>query len=260
MAAIDPLFVSDGDVFVPTEYGRSPWGPESLHGGPPAALLARAVEGHEVDQPMLVARMTMEILRPVPVAPLRVEVRTARPGKLVQLVEATLSDDERELCRATAWRIRKVDLPLTDDVEDIAAPPLPPAGPRGFDDWPYAAFHRDGVEMRWVEGQFDEPGPCVVWIRLRRPVVDDEVPSGVQRVAAAADFGNGVSHVLPMDRYLFINPDLTVYVHREPVGEWVCLDARTLHGPTGTGLAESALYDSEGRLGRSVQSLLLDHR
>jgi acyl-Coa thioesterase superfamily protein/acyl-CoA thioesterase superfamily protein len=260
MSDIEPLFVSDGNAFMPTECARSPWGPDSLHGGPPAALMARAVEAHEVDQPMLLARMTMEILRPVPVAPLRVAVRTSRPGKKVQLVEATLSDDERELGRVTAWRIRKADLGLTDDVEHIPAPTMPPPMPATFSDWPYRAFHRDGVEMRWVDGQFDQPGPCVVWMRLVRPVVDDEVPSGVQRVAAAADFGNGVSHVLPMDRYLFINPDLTVYVHREPVGEWVCLDARTLHGPTGTGLAESALFDQDGRVGRSVQSLLLDHR
>jgi hypothetical protein len=258
--SIEPLFVSDGTAYLPTELTRSPWGPDSLHGGPPAALLARAFEGHEVDQPMLLARLTVEILRPVPVVPLRVEVRTSRPGKKVQYLEATLSDDERELCRATAWRIRQADLPLTDDVEHIPAPPLPPPMPSTFPEWPYRAFHRDGVEMRWVEGRFDEPGPCVVWMRLRQPVVDDEAPSGMQRLAAIADFGNGVSHVLPMDRYLFINPDLSVYASRQPMGEWICLDARTLHGPTGTGLAESALYDAGGLVGRSVQSLLLDHR
>ena len=231
-----------------------------MHGGPPAALLVRALEGHEVDQPMLLARMTVEIVRPVPVEPLQVTIRTVRPGKKVQLLEAVLTTAEREVCRALAWRIREMDLALTDDVEDIAPPPLPPPMPPTFTDWPYRAFHRDGVEMRFVEGAFEVPGPCVVWMRLRQPVVDDEAPSGVQRLVAHADFGNGVSHVLPMDRYLFINPDLSVYALRQPVGEWICLDSRTLHGPTGTGLAESILYDAHGVVGRSVQALLLDYR
>ncbi|HEX9968918.1 MAG TPA: thioesterase family protein [Acidimicrobiales bacterium] len=260
MADTASLFVADGETFVPTDFARGPWSPDSLHGGPPAALLARAFEAHEADEPMLVARLTVEIVRPVPVSPLTVSVRTVRPGKRVQLLEAVLSDDERELCRATAWRIRESPLELTDDIEHIEAPPLPDEVARMTTAWPWFAFHEEGVEMRYVSGAFEKPGPCTVWIRLRVPVVAGEDPSGVQRLAAAADFGNGVSHVLPMDRYLFINPDLTVYAYRQPVGEWMCLESRTHHGPAGVGLAESALYDAQGHVGRSAQSLLLDHR
>lgn len=254
------LFTTDGDAYVPTDFARGPWSPDSLHGGPPAALLARAFERHDGGDAMLVARLTVEIMRPVPVAPLRVAVRTVRPGKRVELLEASLSDDERELCRASAWRIREDDVALTDDVEQIDAPPLPETTSSMTGEWPWPAFHQEGVEMRYVSGSFEEPGPCTTWMRLRVPVIEGEEPSGVQRLAAAADFGNGISHVLPMDRYLFINPDLTVYAYRRPVGEWVCLESRTLHGPTGTGLAESALYDRHGRVGRSAQSLLLDQR
>lgn len=255
------LFLRDGDTFVPTEYALGPWSPDSLHGGPPAALLVRAFERHDTDEPKLLARLTVEILRPVPLAPLCVRVRTARPGKRVELLEATLADDERELCRATAWRIREEDVALSGPVAEEAAPPLPVAeGRMTQGEWPWRAFHQDGVEMRYSVGTFEEPGPAAAWIRLRVPVVEGEAPSGMQRLAAAADFGNGISHALPMDRYLFINPDLTVYAYRQPVGEWMLLDSRTHHGPTGTGMAESALYDVGGRVGRSVQSLLLDHR
>lgn len=259
---IEPLFVSDGDTYMPTEYARSPWGPDSLHGGPPAALMARAVEGHEVDQPMLLARITVEIVRPVPMEPLQLTTRTVRPGKKVQLIECVLSTAEREVCRAVGLRIRSADVPMPDEVDrwEAATPPLIDPHPSTFPKWGWRAFHDEGVEMRWVAGRFDTPGPATVWIRLRGALVGDEPVSGVQRVVAAADFGNGMSRVLPMDRYLFINPDLTVYVHREPVGEWVCLDCRTLHGRTGVGLAESALFDTAGRVGRGVQSLLLDHR
>lgn len=259
---IDPLFVSDGDTYMPTEYARSPWGPESLHGGPPAALMARAVERHEVDQPMLLARMTVEIVRPVPMEPLRLTTRTVRPGKKVQLIECVLSTEEREVCRAVGLRMRLADVPMPDIVERWEAPPPPMIDPHPstFPKWGWRAFHGDGVEMRWVEGRFDTPGPATVWIRMLGALVDDEPVSGVQRVVAVADFGNGMSRVLPMDKYLFINPDLSVYVYRQPVGEWVCLEAKTFHGRTGVGLAETALSDEQGRVGRGVQSLLLDHR
>lgn len=252
--------MADGCAFVPTDYARGPWSPDSLHGGPPAALLARAFERHEVDEPMLLARLTVEIVRPVPVAPLTITVRTARPGKRVQLLEAVLADDERELCRATAWRIRETDLELPEGIEQVDAPSFP-ATTATFDrTWPWTAFHQEGVEMRFAQGSFDAPGPCTAWMRLQVPLVDGEEPSGIQRLAATADFGNGVSHALPMDRYLFINPDLTVYAYRRPVGEWICIESRTHHGPRGIGLAESALYDTDGHVGRSAQSLLLDHR
>lgn len=262
MALTEPIFVSDGDTFVPTELGRSPWGPDSLHGGAPAALLAGIVERHEVDVPMLLSRTTFEFLRPIPCAPLSVRVRTLRPGKKVQLVEAVLEAGAVEVCRATALRVRLADVSLPDGTVDQAPPPPLPStgGPWTAPDGGWRAFHNEGVEMRWVSGRFEDEGPAVVWIRLPRPLVDDEVPSPTQRVMAAADFGNGVSRELPfgVGGYLFINPDLTVYLHRPPASEWICLDARTHLSPVGTGLAESALSDERGRLGRSVQALLVD--
>jgi hypothetical protein len=124
----------------------------------------------------------------------------------------------------------------------------------------YDAFHNCGVEHRFVDGSFDEPGPATDWIRLRVPVVPGETPSGLQRVAAAADFGNGISRFVDFEKLLFINPDLTIYLHRDAVGEWVCLDASTTLEPNGTGLAHSQLFDEQGVLGRSLQSLLVDAR
>ena len=122
------------------------------------------------------------------------------------------------------------------------------------------AFHSHGVEMRFADGElFTQLGPATVWIRLRVPVVEGEEPSPWQRVAASADFGNGVSSELEFGSHLFINPDLTVFVHRPPVGEWVCLDARTRYGTPGIGMAESALWDTEGRIGRAVQCLFVEH-
>ena len=265
----DHLYERDGQTFVPTELTAGPWSPEAQHGGPPSALLARAIESHEVggEVPatgLHVARLTVEIMRPVPLAPLSVSTRTLRPGRKVQLVEATMTAGDTELCRAVGLRIRTAEIDLPSFVATPPqAPPLPEGGdavqaPADDDQW--TAFHNQAVEMRYAVGAFERMGPATVWIRLRVPVVAGEETTPLQRVAAVADFGNGVSATLPFDSYLFINPDLTIYLHRPAVGEWVCLDAVSYPEPNGVGLAESALSDSTGRIGRSLQSLLVDRR
>jgi hypothetical protein len=253
------VFVLDGDRALPTELARGPWSPDAQHGGAPAALLARAVEGFDPGPATFVARLTVELLRPVPLTPLRVRTATIRPGKKVQLVEARLLSDDVEVARATALRLRRatVDLPVVD-----AAPPgfpLPAESTRlpisPLDDGP--GFW-DAFELRFARGSWLETGAATVWFRLVVSIVAGEEPSPLQRVAAAADFGNGVSTVVEHGRYSFINPDLTVTLVRAPVGEWVALDAATLAGADGVGLAESGLYDEGGRIGRAVQCLLVD--
>lgn len=262
------LFVPDGATYVPTELTRGPWSPDAQHGGPPCALLARAVEAVDAPAPMQVARLTFELLRPVPLAPLTVTTEVLRPGRKVQLVGASLrTEDATEVARVTALRIRSDALPVPDGLPGVAdgVPPLPDAGgesgapPSALADDDLAYFHRDAIESRAVAGGFDRAGPATAWFRLRVPVVDGEAPTGTQRAVAAADFGNGLSWVLPPP-WLFINPDLTVHLSREPTGEWICLASRTIPSDRGNGLAESALYDLSGRVGRSVQSLLLDLR
>ena len=140
-----------------------------------------------------------------------------------------------------------------------------PPGPDGIASTPMMigelpAFHNQGVEMRFVNGRTNALGPATVWFRLRCPVVLGEDPSPWQRAAAAADFGNGVSAELDFMSSSFINPDLTVSLHRPPAGEWICLDARTRFGIPGIGAAESALWDVDGRIGRSLQNLVVEVR
>jgi Thioesterase-like superfamily len=226
-----------------------------------AALVTRAVEHHRPGEDLQPTRLTLELLRPVPFAPLIVRTATTRDGRRVQLVEAKVEAEGREVVRASVLRIRTLgpDQEFRPTVAEDPAPP--PASEGGEAPSPVLggrAFHSDGVEMRFVGGLFAQLGPSTVWIRLRVPVVGGEEPSPWQRVAAAADFGNGVSSELDFQSHLFINPDLTVFVHRPPVGEWVCLDARTRFGTPGIGMAESALWDVSGRIGRAVQSLLVE--
>lgn len=262
----EALYLPDGDRYVPTPLTTGPWDPGAQHGGAPSALLVHAIEAVDAPAPVQVARLTFELMRPVPLSPLRVRTEVVRPGRKVQLVQASLLDgDDTEVMRATALRIRTADL----DVPPEAVPedPVPP-GPEHGEALQFAAgmapegtaFHKDANEILFVEGGFDRPGPATGWIRLRPDVVAGRPTSPIMRLAAAADFGNGFSWAVPRDRWIFINPDLTIHVSRPPVGEWICLRSVTHPGPAGAALAESALYDGDGRVGRSVQSLLLDRR
>jgi hypothetical protein len=256
----DALFHADGDHFVPTELTRGPWDPNAMHGGPPAALLSRAIERFEPGPASHVARLTIELLRPVPLVPLHVTTRMARPGKKVQLVESSLFDGEREVVRATALRLRvaPVDLPPGTAPEY----PVPPPGeivPSLRDEEERPIMFGDAIDFRAVRGWPEERGPGVCWFCLNVPTVAGDENSPLMRVAAAADFGNGISSPLGWDQgWTFINPDLTVYLHRLPEGEWVGLDALTVPEAEGVGMAESLLFDAQGRIGRAVQSLLLD--
>jgi len=257
------LYERQGDLYVPTELTRGPWHPSAQHGGPPAALLSQKCACFENGDAMFVARITIELLRPVPLTPLSVRVRLARPGRKVQLVEACLMAEAVEVARAVAVRIRRnpVELPRLEAPDVI--PPPPTSGAASLPPWAGTgdtlAYHSHGVDHRFVHGGFDKLGPATDWIRLRTPVVGGEDTHPLARVAAAADFGNGISAVLArVDGYTFINPDLTLYLHRHPAGEWVCLDATTRVEAHGCGLAESRLYDETDRIGRSLQSLLVE--
>jgi hypothetical protein len=260
----DAFFTPDGDRFVPSELTRGPWDPGAQHAGPPAALIGRALERCDPRDGTQVARVTYEILAPVPIAPLRVNARVARPGRSVELLEAELTGaDDRVLVRATAWRIRTAGLDLPEDLPGVAAQPPPGPGeasPRPFFDTGQDVGYHTAMDVRFVRGGFVDPGPATVWMRPRVPIVAGEEPSPLQRVLVAADSGNGVSAVLDHARFVFINTDLSVHLHRLPQGEWVCLDAVTLPERHGVGLADAALWDERGRLGRALQSLFLAER
>jgi len=257
----DALFVPDGSGYLPTELARGPWAPDALHGGPVAGLVVHAIEQMLPTEPdMALVRLTLELLRPVPVAHLAVSTLLVRPGRRVQLVEAVVESGGLEVAWARALCIRRMQgLEVTTTVAEDEQPLLPDSGEATSSfDRGYRAFHNAGVEIRFVRGSFDGLGPATAWFRLRSPVVAGSPVTPWQRAAAVSDFGNGISAELEFGMHMYINPDLTVALHRPPVGEWVCLDARTRFGTPGIGMAESALWDIDGRIGRAVQNLLVE--
>jgi acyl-coenzyme A thioesterase PaaI-like protein len=252
------LFTREGaNTWKPTDRARGPWSPDALHGGAVAALLAHAAIPHVDD--LQTVRLTVELTRTVPVDALTVTAEVVRPGRRVRAVAATMSAGGREVATASLVAIRTADVPAPAQ-PSVAPPPGPEHGraPNFTSGGTYEALHNSGVEHRFVIGSFEDPGPATDWIRLRVPLIEGETPSPLERVAVAADFGNGVSRIIDFEQLLFINPDLTIYLHRLPVGEWVCLDSVTRIEPYGIGLATSDLYDGEGPIGRSLQSLVVD--
>jgi acyl-CoA thioesterase len=254
----DSFFVPDGDRFLPTDLARGPWSADAAHAGPPAALLGRAVEQLEPRAGMVVSRFVVEILRPVPLRPLTVTTAVVRPGRRVQLAEAVLRDGDREIARASVWRIRPQEA-LEHDVNlERTALPAPHDCPEvpGFP-VPWRPNYFDSMEWRHATGSWTEPGPAAMWMRMRVPLLPDEPVSPLTRVLAAADSANGISWELDFGRFLFVNLDLSVHLARMPEGEWVCLDATSRLGRNGIGLSQSRLWDERGRFAAGAQSLLV---
>lgn len=253
-------FVRRGDAYEATPLTRGPWDPGLQHAGPAAALLAGAVERHPEASGMQVARLTLELLRPLPVGgTFTVTTAPGRAGRKVRGLEASLALDGRPVARATALLVRRG---AVGGATDGTGPALPPPEASARWDFPFfteeVGYHRS-MELLVAGGRFGS-GHMAVWFRLRVGVVDGEEPSPLQRLAAAADSGNGVSVALDLGRYTFVNPDLTIALLRPPRGEWFALDARTLSTGEGAAISDTQLSDETGVVGRAVQVLLVEER
>jgi Thioesterase-like superfamily len=241
--------------FSATLHTGGPWAAELQHAGPPTALLAR--ELLRVAPPdKFAARLTFELLGPIPVADVEVSAAIERPGRSVDLVTATMSAGGREVIRATAWFV--VPSPIAVE-SDFAPPPLPARDARPPQPWGRSGYV-SAMRWRFTHGGFEQPGPATVWGSMRLPLIAGEHPDPLTRLLTLVDSASGVSAVFDMREWLFINPELTVHLHRLPEGEWIGLDAETLISSGGAGLATATIFDRRGAVGRSAQSLLVRPR
>ncbi|MFY0406990.1 thioesterase family protein [Solicola sp. PLA-1-18] len=248
------------DTFESTAATASPWDESLQHGGPPAALLARAIERVRPDVSMPIARFTADMLGGIPQGTIRTEARIVRPGKRIELVEATLWVDDRPAVTATAWRIRATEGSTREHWRPATPPPVPDAATERFFDgvspgWGYGR----AIDWRFVSGGY-EPGPAQVWTRLRVPLVAGEESSPTQRLLVVADSTNGLSGELPLSEWFFIPPTVTATIERAPAGEWMHLDARSTIGPNGIGLAEGRMSDEHGLCAVVTQPLMVAPR
>lgn len=255
-----PFFLRDGERFVATESTRGPWSRDLQHGGPPAALLARAME-HVAGDGMLLSRLTFDYTRPVPIGPVLASAEVARAGTKVTRLRASLTTvDGTTLVSATAVALRTTPiLPVALGADET--PPPPPEASTPFEFIFFrepVAYHR-AVEARLARGAWGK-GPVAVWVRTLVPLVEGETTSRLQRALILADSASGVAVVIDHARQTFVNADLTVALHRAPEGEWICLDAATIAEPHGVGLTRARLWDRQGAIGVSLQNCLVDVR
>lgn len=256
------IFEVSGDAVESTVLSRGPWNPGAQHGGAPGALLATIADRAMAHEPgWSMSRLTLEFVRPVPVAPLRAIIEP-QPGGAVRRVRVELQHEGVTVVHGTAvyMRERELDLHATP-----ASPVLPPPDachtPLQIPGMaPQTSFHYTAMETRVATGTVSEPGPAAVWFRFAVPVVADWPISPASRAIAAADFGNGISWAVPLSRFAFANADLTVYLHRQPQGEWVAAESETFVQPNGIGLARTTLHDERGPIGVAQQGLIFKPR
>jgi hypothetical protein len=254
--SVQPVFEVVNGRFVASELASGPWNPDAQIGGAPAALLARELERLPAPGGLVVARLTYDFMRPAPIGPVEIHTEVTRAGRRVQLLEAVMHAKGAAVVGARGLRVQSADAGGAHS-EEIAAPPGPESGrPGELPGLHRPRFATDAVEIRFIAGGFGG-GPATAWFRLTRPLVGGEEPTPLQRLAATSDFGAGLSATLPREEYLFINADMTVYVERQPLGEWICLESRTRIARGGIGVTESVLFDERGRVGRATQALLV---
>lgn len=228
----EAVFRREDDRFLPTEQAGSPWGDSVLHGGPPAGLLAREIQRFAAAPEMQVVRLTIDLFRPVPMAPLALSARTARAGRRIHVVDATLSAGGIDVCRASGLLLHTAETPIPE--ESMSAPRGPesiessslPGGARPRSEG-RQGFHT-AIEVRWV--------------------------------ATVSDFVNAMSGAPWAGGARFINTDSTIYLHRMPAGEWIGLQAERSVTPVGVGWASALLFDTKGLVGRATQALLANNR
>jgi hypothetical protein len=253
------FFILEGERLVPTVLTRGPWSSIHQHGGPPSAVMARAIEQAAGEPESLqMTRFTVDFVRPVPMEPLTISVEQVRDGRRARGYAAVLSAGGQVVARATALVVRTE--PVTPPPVPVQEPLLPPPGEATPFQFPFfrdpVGYHT-GVETRMARGTFGS-GRAAAWMRLRVPLVLGEAPSPAQRVLAVADSGSGVGAAFDPARFVpFINADLTVSLHRLPDGEWVGLDAVTALEPHGIGLTRTGLYDARGPIGEGLQGLVV---
>jgi hypothetical protein len=249
----------DDETFVATRATMSPWDERLQHGSPPTALVARVLRDAHPRDDMRVARITSEFLGPLPLATMRVRTRVARPGKRIEMLEATVESNGREVLAARAWRIATQPEgsvpPATTPPDPV--PPIPEVVT--VPNWLETFGYGEAFEWRYVHGG-GVPGPAAVWARPRVPLVAGEPLEPLDRALLIADSANGISGELPMGEWLFVPPSLSLALERYPRGEWVLLEARTTLASDGLGVCGSRLADPDGYFGIGSQALLVERQ
>lgn len=257
---MEAIFRIDGRHITTSPFAAGPWDRTMQHGSPPSALVAYLAEQIPTPLPMQIARLTIDLMRPVPVAPLTFETEIVREGRKIQLCAVRLLAEGVVVVSATVLKIRIGAQALPDEIEHPPIDVPPPEQGRLLQTSNSSNPFITCLSVREVHGGFLSLGPGAIWYRMERPIVDGQPTSQVMRAAVAADFSNATSAVLDFKEWTFINADLSINLARPPIGDWILLNSEMWLGPDGAGIAASKLGDVHGYFGRAVQTLVIEKR
>ena len=253
------LFVPQNGTYQPTEWAVGPWSPDTLQASAYGALLTRLLEA-DAPPGMLLARLSFDLWRPVTRDPITPSVTVLREGTKARTVEASLGQRDRQVARCTAVFL-KTDPAATPPTPPRPAPALAPEAGRPVPPQvrAWSPFFT-GVDTRVVDGDLLKPGPASAWFNLERQLIAGEENSPLVHATSAADLASGISAVVDLRKWSFINADLTLVLWRVPSAPWILLSAETLVGDRGTGVARGVLSDRDGAFGSCEQTLLFEKR
>lgn len=260
MSDDQPLFEPVDDVtYMPSVFTRGPWDPTLLHGGPVAALFGDVLQAAG-GQDMQPVRLTVDLVRPVPIAPLTMSIAVVRTGRRLEVLEGALAAGGKVVARATLASIRPAPIDATGLNPDLVAPPDEPGETEDSFVPPNHAESFVGGSMDFLFTRRVGLGHGVAWLRLRRPVLPGRPISPLARAAAAADVGNAVSSRRDpsLPRVSFVNADLSLSLSRLPEGEWVRLESTGRWEATGIGWVRSQMSDRRGEVGAVSNALVLE--
>lgn len=248
---MEASFTPDGDRLVPNPPARSPWSDDMVNGHHVGGLVAWGAQRDSPDEDLQLSRLTVDMVRPVPMRPLRVLARRVRDGRRLRAVDVSVVDGDVEVARGSALLLRRSE-----------HPPGEPWAPEPWDVPPPEAVEGPtggamSFEIRPVSGWNGEQGR--VWLRERVPFVAGEELVPALRAALMADFANPVGNS-GRSGLEFINADLTMYLARDPVGEWIGVETAGHVGAGGVGVGTAWMYDRDGRIGSCVAAALADPR
>ena len=249
-------FTALGDGrYRPGEHAGGAWQPGELHFAPLGGLLTHAIEGHRAaagGAPLLLGRVAFDILGFLALDEIAVRVETRRPGRTIELTEATASIGGRDVAVARAWHSVAGDTGSVAGGEAEQLPPPASARPASFDPAWGGGFVRS-LHLRMTGDAV--PGRSTAWISTPLALVDGEEVSALARWIGLVDVVNGVAVRATPGTWTFPNLDLTVHLLRQPGGDWIGMDTTVAFGPTGQGITSAALHDDRGHVGHAMQTL-----
>lgn len=245
----------DAVRFQPTGHAHGAWNDGEQHMAPVSGLLAHALDRHEPRPGLVLARVAYEILGLIPLAPTEVRVRTLRPGRTIELLEAIASVGGRDVVRAQAWRLASQETGAVAGGLPRAMPPRQGCAPLAASAT-WAGGFIDSIEVLRSPGSV--PGEGQAWVRTPLPLLEGEPVSPAAAFLGLVDTANGMNIRLDPRAWAFPNVDLTIHLHRSPEGgpgRWVGLDTLVTIGAAGVGLTSTTLHDERGPVGRAEQIL-----